>query len=215
MDFFGILLPGSLATWLVTQYIPPKTLREALSFGLGDSTANPDLFVLGAAFLLSSYLLGHFVFMAGGKLDPIYDRWRKSAKPKDRDVAFLEAEKIQKKLTPGLVGGDFSTLKWARAYLQVKAPTARVEIDRLEADSKFFRSLIVVAALAAAHFLLREQSPVAGVAALAMAGLSYLRFKDQRWKMTEVCYGTAVIAYEVNPPEQSERSPDTSDGEAQ
>jgi hypothetical protein len=212
LDFFGILLPGSLATWLVTQYIPPKTLREALSFGLGDGTANPDPLLLGAAFVLSSYLLGHFVFMAGAKLDLPYDRWRKRAKPKNRDMAFREAEKVQTKLTPGLAGGDFTTLKWAKAYVQVKAPAARVEIDRLEADSKFFRSLVVVWALAAAHFLLREQSPVAGVVALALTGLSYLRFREQRWKMTELSYGTAVIVDATTPPSGGATASRAADG---
>jgi len=170
-------------------------LREALSFGLGEGTASPNSFVIGAGFLLSSYLLGHFVFMAGAKLDPIYDLWRKRAKPTNRDIAFREAKDVQKKLTAGLVGENFNMLKWARAYVQVKAPTATVEIDRLEADSKFFRSLVVVGALAATHFFVREQSPVASVVALVMTGLSYLRFREQRWKMTELSCGTAVIVY--------------------
>ena len=200
LDFFAILLPGSLATWLVTQYIPPTSLRSALSFGVGDGTANPDSLLLGAAFLLSSYLLGHFVFMAGGQLDTLYDRWRKRAKQEALDRTFQAARALQKELTEELVGGDFSTLKWARTYVQVKAPAARVEIDRLEADSKFFRSLVVVSVLAAAHFLLREQSPLAGVVALAMAGLSYQRYRQQRWKMTELSYGTAVILHATTSP---------------
>jgi hypothetical protein len=215
LDFFAILLPGSLATWLVTQYIPPKTLRDALSFGLGDGTANPDPFVLGAAFLLSSYLLGHFVFMAGGELDPLYDRWRKRAKPVDGDKTFQAALALQKELNKELVGGGFTTLKWASTYVQVKAPAARVEIDRLEADSKFFRSLVVVSVLAAAHFLLREQSPVAGVAAVVMTGLSYQRYRQQRWKMTELSYGTAVILHSTMSPGEGPTAAHAQDGVVQ
>ena len=195
LDFFAVLLPGSLATWLVAQYIPPKVLRDALSFGLGDGITNPDSFVLGAAFLLSSYLLGHFVFMAGGELDPLYDRWRKRAKPEDRDKAFQAARALQKEVSKDLVGSDFSVLKWARTYVQIKAPAARVEIDRLEADSKFFRGLVVISVLAAVHFFLREQSPAAGVVALVMVALSYHRYRQQRWKMTELSYVTAVVVH--------------------
>jgi hypothetical protein len=215
LDFFAILLPGSLATWLVTQYIPPKALRDALSFGLGDGTANPDSFVLAAAFLLSSYLLGHFVFMAGAQLDPVYDRWRKRAKPEAADKPFRAASDLQKELTKDLVGGGFTTLKWARAYVQINAPAARVEIDRLEADSKFFRSLVVVSALAAAHFLLREQSPVAGVVALVMARLSYQRYREQRWKTTELSYGTAVILHATRPPGEEATASIAKDGALQ
>lgn len=195
LDFFAVLLPGSLATWLVAQYIPAQELRTALWFGFGDGSANPDKLVLGAAFLLSSYLLGHFVFMAGAQLDPVYDRWRKRTKQEAKDKAFQAASNLQKELTKDLVGGEFTTLKWARAYVQAKAPSARVEIDRLEADSKFFRSMVVVSALAAAHFLLREQAPVAGLVALGITGLSFHRYREQRWKSTELSYGTAVILH--------------------
>ena len=67
-EFFAILLPGSLATWLAVQYIPDSVLKEALTLSAG-SPSNPDSVVLGIAFLVSSYTLGHFVFMAGAKLD--------------------------------------------------------------------------------------------------------------------------------------------------
>jgi hypothetical protein len=192
LDFFAILLPGSLATWLVTQYIPSDSLRTSLTFGLA---LNPGASVFWAAFLLSSYLLGHFVFMAGSKLDTMYDRWRDRTKPKKRDKTFLAAEKLHKTLTEELTGGEFSTLKWAKAYVQLKAPQSKGEIDRLEADSKFFRSMVVILVFAAAHFLLKEQSPVAGVIVLIMVWLSYRRYIEQRWKMTELIYGTAVIVH--------------------
>lgn len=67
-EFFAILLPGSLATWLAVQYVPEAVLKKTLTFGLG-SASSPDTVVLGTAFLVSSYTLGHFVFMAGAKLD--------------------------------------------------------------------------------------------------------------------------------------------------
>jgi hypothetical protein len=195
LDFFAILLPGSLATWLATQYIPPSELREALSFGLEEGAATPGLFILVSAFVLSSFMLGHFVYMTSARLDVPYDWWRERTKPTDRDKAFKAARALHKELTGGIIGGEFTTLKWAKAYIQIKAPLARVEIDRLEADSKFFRSVVVVAVAFAAHFLLHEHSPAPGVAAVVMAVLSYRRFREQRWKMTELTYGTAVIVH--------------------
>ena len=199
LDVFAILLPGSLATWLTIQYIQRDALREALSLQLGNSTANPDAFVAGAAFLLSSYLLGHFVFMAGGRLDVLYDRWRTRAKPNEADKVFLAVRALQRELTGTIVGGDFSTLKWAKTYVQVKAPTARIEIDRLEADSKFFRSLVVMFVAFAVHFLIHDRSVRIGIVALVLAVLSYYRYVQQRWKMTELSYGTAVIVHATLP----------------
>jgi hypothetical protein len=195
LDFFAILLPGSLATWLVAQYIPPAELRRALSFGFAEFETSPDSFLLGGALLLSSYVLGHFVHMTGAQLDTAYDRWRRQAKPTTSDVNFKAADAVRKTLTPMLTGGEFSTLKWSKAYIQTESPEARVEIDRLEADSKFFRSLVIVALAFAAHFLLRVQSPAAGVVALALARVSFHRFRDQRWKLTELSYATAVIVH--------------------
>jgi hypothetical protein len=191
LDFFAILLPGSLATWLVAQYIPAAALRHALSFGIGDP-AQLDKWVVGSAFVLSAYMLGHFVFMGGSKLDPLYDRWRKKTKPSDADRPFKAAEALQAQLTAGLTK-SVTTLKWCKAYIQVKAPAARAEIDRLEADSKFFRSLVVVAALFMLHFLLRDINLIGATGAALLGWLSFMRYRDQRWKMTEMSYTTAVI----------------------
>ena len=164
LDFFAILLPGSLATWLAIQYVSPSTLRAALTFEFMASAGQPDKWVVAAAFVLSSYLLGHFVYMAGSRLDWSYDRWRPWAHT--NDTTFDAADELRKELTPELAAGELTTLKWARAYIQVESAEARVEIDRLEAEQKFFRSLVVVASMFAAHFILRERALFAGAVAV-------------------------------------------------
>src|SRR5262245_7946904 len=120
LDFFAILLPGGMATWLVVQYIPATELRSALALKLGDANANPDSFVLGTAFLFSSYMLGHFVFMAGARLDLFYDWWRERAKPTAGDKTFQAARDLQRSLTRTIADGPFTTLKWSKVYVQVK-----------------------------------------------------------------------------------------------
>jgi hypothetical protein len=197
LDFFAILLPGSMATWLVLQYIPRPVLRDALMFGV-EGQPTPDTWVLGAALLFSAYTLGHFVFMLGSHLDAGYDRWRERTKPKYRDTTFEAAKNLHDALYADLTGGDLTTLKWARVFIQVKAQNARVEIDRLEADQKFFRSLIVLSPTFAAHFLLGKGAPLAGLAAIAMGVLAYHRYLDQRWKMSELIYATAVVAHRTS-----------------
>lgn len=199
LDFFAILLPGALATWLVIQYIPAPVLRDALVLGF-ESQQEPKEWVTAGAFLLASYVLGHFVGMTGARLDGAYDHWRRRTKPQSRDNVYNAARKLQGTLTKDLVESDWTTLKWARAYIQVKAQHARAEIDRLEADQKFFRSLVVISLAFAAHFLLWEAAPGAGVIALVAAGFSFNRYVDQRWKMTELTYGTAVIVAAISTP---------------
>ena len=192
LDFFAILLPGMMATWLIGQYVPPSVLKNAISFGLEGEAST---WAIGAAFLLSSYTLGHFVFMMGAQLDASYDSWRRRSKPQNRDKAYEAARKLHRRISAELTEGDLTTLKWARTYIQVKAQHARSEIDRLEADHKFFRSLVVVFVAFAAHFLLHEAAPVAGIGAIVMTALSYQRYVEQRWKMTELIYATAIIVH--------------------
>ena len=199
LDFLAILLPGTLATWLALQYISAAWLRSAMTlpFMGGDV---PNAFVVGAAFALSSYLLGHFVFMAGSRLDDSYDRWRRRVHASDRDMSYKAAEALRDRITPELQGGDVTVLKWARAYIQVRAGEARVEIDRLEAEQKFFRSLVVLSAIFAAHFIVRERALLTAALAAAMSALSYWRYLDRRWTMTELIYATAVIIDRTSAP---------------
>jgi hypothetical protein len=55
--------------------------------------------------------------------------------------------------------------------------------------------------LFAAHFLLRESAPAAGLVAIVMGVLSYQRFVEQRWKMSELIYATAVIVHGARTPQ--------------
>jgi hypothetical protein len=197
LDFFAILLPGMMATWLAAQYIPAADMRDALSFGIEGLTP-PNPWAIAIAFFLASYTLGHFVFMAGSGLDHSYDLWRRRNKPTKLDKVYSAARELHETLNDDLSGGDFTTLKWAKTYVQVHAQQARVEIDRLEADQKFFRSLVVILVALAAHFLLREGAPGAGLIALGLAALSFQRYMSRRWTMTELIYATAVIAHRAS-----------------
>lgn len=192
LDFFAVLLPGAIATWLLVQYLPPN-LASAFRLEGGD-TASVAPWIVS---LLTSYALGNFVFMGGSKLDTAYDRWRRSSKPLSEDALFNAANALKERLTPSVVGGAFSTFKWARTYVGVHNPAARIEIDRFEATSKFFRGVVVISGALFAHFLLRERQAALAVGALVVGMLSFYRFCDQRWKMTEQAYATAIIQHET------------------
>lgn len=188
-DFFAVLLPGALAMWLVAQYVPPSTAAVMVP-----DRAQKEQSIQWTVFLLGSYVLGNFVFMTGARLDPIYDRWRKRRKPTDADSTYTAADALRKKLTPQLVGGEFSTLKWAKSYIQIHSAPALAEIERFEASSKFFRGMVVMSIALFAHFLL-VGSLGSAIVMVVVGTLSYQRFRDQRWKATELSYGTAVILH--------------------
>jgi hypothetical protein len=61
IDFFSILLPGALLTWLLMGEVGPVALGDRYA-KLGGAQA-------WAAFLFASYLFGHLVFLLGSYLD--------------------------------------------------------------------------------------------------------------------------------------------------
>ncbi len=199
MDFFAILLPGAIATWVLATYLPAD-MQAYVSLGQGGGDVDPV--VRGGVFLLAAYTLGHFVFEVGSWLDPSYDRWRKRTKPTESDAMFIAAGRMRKDLmgahepaSGSASSSGFSTLKWANSYIQIHSPHSRVEIDRLGANSKFFRSLVPVSIGLSAHLALYEHELWLAVAALALGAMSYSRYVDQRWKATQLTYATVVILH--------------------
>jgi len=83
---------------------------------------------------------------------------------------------------------DTSTvLRWVRSVLLITCSEAVEEVRRLEADSKFFRSMIVVCLLAASSFLCGG-SIVEYCVALILAVLCFIRYVERRLKaMTQAC----------------------------
>lgn len=69
MDFFSLLLPGALLTYLLKGQVGLFVLGERYAMLAGAQAL--------AAFLFASYLLGHLVFLLGSWLDEFYDWTRR------------------------------------------------------------------------------------------------------------------------------------------
>lgn len=65
MDFFSILLPGALLTYLLMGEAGPVVPGDCYATLVGAQG--------WAAFLFASYLFGHLVFLLGSWLDELYD----------------------------------------------------------------------------------------------------------------------------------------------
>lgn len=99
-----------------------------------------------------------------------------------------------------------NTFTWAKIMLLLRAPAAFAEVQRYEAESKFFRSLILVlpiAGLAAGlHWALTGELLLAAVAVAApwpLARLSFSRYAERRRKSTQWAY-SYVIGLQLAPP---------------
>ncbi|MEO8622850.1 MAG: NUDIX domain-containing protein, partial [bacterium] len=136
IDFFAVLLPGAIIVAIGYPHIPSFVFGpEGILRPIEGSTPQWIAFVVGA------YLAGHLLAPISAALDAtIYDSLRRVFVPPESDKAFVSAEAIRDETIKGRDAG-INAFQWAHATLRLRAPAALVEIERLEADSKFFRSL--------------------------------------------------------------------------
>ena len=212
MDFFSILLPGALLTYLLMGEVGPVVL--------GDRYAKLTGAEAWAAFLFASYLLGHLVFLLGSWLDGIYD-WlrdrtlnrqvrqvarsgRLSSWPirmcvslvfkRERNLAVDRAVKIKEHALVPLQAKDaINTFQWSKAWLNAESPASLAVVQRFEADSKFFRCFTVVLLLLLIAWPWQHQWPLAGIpVVLVLLLLALWRYMEQRYKATNQAYWSVI-----------------------
>lgn len=176
MDFFSILLPGALLTYLLMGEVGPVVL--------GDRYAKLAGAQAWAAFLLASYLFGHLIFLLGSWLDEFYDwarrytlstqitllarrgrllPWHARALIRlvfkgERNLAVDRAAKIKQQALDAVQAKDaVNTFQWSKAWLNAESPASLAGVQRFEADSKFFRCFTVVLWLALPEAVARGQ----------------------------------------------------------
>jgi hypothetical protein len=173
MDFFAILLPGVVLAYLLTPWstavfgpvLPPL-----------DSEAKQ-----WAGFAICGYFFGHLLHQMGSLLDNAYDRGFRARKNQFGEHALLKETRRLVEEEFGHVVMGHSMFNWAGSYVRANNSTAGAEIERMGADSKFFRSLCLLSWLALVLFVLQGEI-LAALAAWALAAFSFRRFCKQRWE---------------------------------
>jgi hypothetical protein len=187
VDFFSIMLPGGLLAYFLHNRVASEQFNTLfnLTEGVKDSTG-------WVMFLFAAYLFGHIVFLVGSYLDKIYDSIRKMIWPKESDYAFREAEALKIKSLGKINAKAINTYQWSRATLTLNYPEGMADVARLEADSKFFRSLVVVLFVLVAYSI-KEGGIILGIL-LVLTVLSYWRYTERRYKSTEQAYRYMIVA---------------------
>jgi 8-oxo-dGTP pyrophosphatase MutT (NUDIX family) len=200
MDFFSILLPGALLTYFIQE--PAGRLLLGPNYA-----AVPE--VEGAVrFLFCSYLLGHFLFLAGSWIDPLlydplrkgtdsgqidrlakgkslYPRWlRKLAAStfKYDDETLRRIIRIKHHYVATTPKVTINAFQWCKAHLTIEKPSVMGKVERFEADSKFFRSLaVVLIALLIFGTMTGGRGPLLILSAIGIVPALW-RYVDQRGK---------------------------------
>ena len=209
LDFFSILLPGALITFLLMGDLGP--------FVLGNAYANLTEGQTWPTFLFASYLVGHLIFLLGSWLDEFYD-WARGytlntqvfnlaqrGEPlnwfsrllvwlvfkREQNLAVNRAGEIKKKYLGPLQAKDaINTFQWSKAVLAEESPQSSAAVQRFEADSKFFRCFVVVLVALAAYWLVKCDNRA--VLCLVLIPFALWRYMEQRLKATNQAYWSII-----------------------
>ena len=102
------------------------------------------------------------------------------------DTLFQRAEL----LAAASMTKDDRVFQWCRTSIALKSAPAFSEIERLQANSKFFRGMVTVSAITAL-LSLTVHTPFylrGAFVCLFLTGASFLRFSDLRWKAVQQTY---------------------------
>jgi hypothetical protein len=189
MDFFAILLPGAVLAFLLTPW-------SSAVFGpvLPRLNSEPKQWI---AFAICSYLFGHLLHQIGSVLDDIYDRYADKKRRFGEESLLKETRRLARAELGERVEG-LSMFSWAGSYVRAINPMAGAELERAGADSKFFRSLCLLAIFAIALFVLQGEL-LASLVAWALATFSFQRFCKQRWNTAQRTYEYFVILKNRDP----------------
>jgi hypothetical protein len=208
MELFAILLPGAALVYLIQPWTAPLIPRELQP---RDDTSRWIVFVVLA------YIVGHVLHAFAGKLDQrIYDTWYlQRTQPEHSEATRLGGNKGLAALRGGAklsatlyaralfrAGDDASGTSlydWCLSFIRLQSPAAAAEVDRCQADSKFFRSLALVM-LAAGVVSLGKGAVLAAVVALLVLVFSVWRFCALRWIATQRVYEFYLLLHQYPPP---------------
>ena len=200
VDFFAILLPGAAFVYLFRPFLTDDVPIDWLP------TTSTQSWVL---FLVLAYIVGHLLHALGsGLLDhrvyhdiylprkrPFHARAAELANDalaKDEHAMKTLLARVRLETKANSTGTNY--YDWCLSDIRVTRPAGAAEVDRLQADSKFFRSMVFVflaAALVSFGATLVSFRPalaIFSVSAFALTIFAIWRFCELRWTATKRVY---------------------------
>jgi 8-oxo-dGTP pyrophosphatase MutT (NUDIX family) len=113
---------------------------------------------------------------------------------RESNHAVRRAEQVKKRLLSPLQADQaVNTFQWCKVWLNVESQPCLQAVQRLEADSKFCRSFVVVLAVVLITWPWHHpDSPLVALAVATLLLLALWRFMEQRWKATNLAYWSVL-----------------------
>jgi hypothetical protein len=235
LDVFSILLPGAVVSWFtwhlfsgddaLTGLLPQDITARWLAFVLASFAAGHIVFMLASLVDITfdsfrKQVLRRTLGAYRGEVErqaleaatalrlvtlsaePLPGRPNPTT---DRALAWAR-EILHKPEMAARIPEPTNTYQWSRAVLRLRAPASLAEVLRLEADSKFFRSLFVVFLILAIcslfHILESKRFPIPVWVLLPLAAISYWRYAEQRQKGVIAAYRAVIVVFTVDTADQ-------------
>lgn len=213
VDFFAILLPGAALVYLSRPFLIDDVPNDWLP------TTSTQSWVL---FLVLAYIVGHLLHELGswlldryvyGKgylplIRPSHARAAKlvddpSALGNDKDAVKTLLARVRLETKANTTGTNY--YDWCLSDIRVTRPAGAAEVDRLQADSKFFRSMVFVflatalVSLGATLGSFRPALAIFSISAFALTIFAIWRFCVLRWAATKRVYENYLLSHLTTP----------------
>lgn len=189
ISFFAILVPGAVGAAVLEPLIGERIFGPLI-------TAPVEPSAKWVAFLIAAYFIGHLIFLVGSYVDTFYNFVRERLNPYTNESAYRCAVRIRDAMTEEHERKALNAFQWSRAILTALFPAAAGDVHGLEADSKFFRSLMVVFALSGIVFV-SQGKWLEGLLALVLVVPCFMRYYERRLKSTTQAYVYVVALHRL------------------
>lgn len=180
MEFLAFIVPGFILSFTLTTIFDYHCLKSI------DITAEKATTFSWFAFIIISYILGHFIHhICAMVLNPIYEKTYLKIKLKKHQAFITKCEEIINEKLP--VKTD--SLKAAEAYLRINNPNVLPELERHQANSKLFRSICLLSV-----YLCFILGFTAVLFLIVISILSFTKFANERWNHRFLVYQLFLIS---------------------
>ena len=195
VDFFAVLLPGAALVYLLQPimiatapkvWLPTTPTQAWVMFLVLAYIAGHLLHALGS-WLLDKYIYGKFYLPRFRSSHAQAAKLAKNPSALRKNTNAAETLLARVCLTTETNSTGTNYYDWCLSDVRVSSPAGATEVDRLQADSKFFRSMVFVF-LVAALVSLREAAVGVSVGAAALTFFAIWRFCELRWTATKRVY---------------------------